>query len=236
MTIESTAFDAVPVERESAAPLGRHLDGCRIGFDLGASDRKCAAVIDGQVVFSDEVPWNPSAQSDPQYHFDGINDSLRRAAMQVAARRRHRRQRGRRLREQRSARRFALSRSAAGPVRHPRAAAVLRPARGVGRHSLRRGERWRGDGPGRVHGPERWRRAGRRHGQQSGRRIRHTARRHHQLAERTGLRAGGLPRRMRPPTNGRATPAWARNTSRSRPWAGCLRPPGSNSRPTCRCR
>jgi predicted NBD/HSP70 family sugar kinase len=69
-----------PDERESATPLGRHLEGCRIGFDLGASDRKCAAVIDGKVVFSDEVPWTPSTQSDPQYHFDGINDSLKRAA------------------------------------------------------------------------------------------------------------------------------------------------------------
>jgi predicted NBD/HSP70 family sugar kinase len=83
MTIESTTFDAAPVERESAAPLGRHLNGCRIGFDLGASDRKCAAVIEGHVVFSDEVPWNPSAQSDPRYHFDGINDSLRRAAIKL---------------------------------------------------------------------------------------------------------------------------------------------------------
>jgi len=69
-----------PEERETAAPLGRHLDGFRIGFDLGASDRKCAAVIDGKVVFSDEAPWSPSVQSDPQYHFDGINDSLKRAA------------------------------------------------------------------------------------------------------------------------------------------------------------
>ena len=69
-----------PEERETAAPLGRHLEGFRIGFDLGASDRKCAAVIDGKVVFSDEVPWSPSVQSDPQYHFDGIHDSLKRAA------------------------------------------------------------------------------------------------------------------------------------------------------------
>ena len=83
MTFESTAFDAAPAERESAAPLGRHLDGYRIGFDLGASDRKCAAVAEGQVVFSEEVPWNPSAQSDPQYHFDGIDDSLRRAAAKL---------------------------------------------------------------------------------------------------------------------------------------------------------
>jgi predicted NBD/HSP70 family sugar kinase len=80
MAIENTAFDAAPVERETTAPLGRHLEGFRIGFDLGASDRKCAAVADGKVVFSDEVAWNPSAQADPQYHFDGIDDSLKRAA------------------------------------------------------------------------------------------------------------------------------------------------------------
>jgi predicted NBD/HSP70 family sugar kinase len=80
LTIESPAFDAAPTERESAVPLGRHLDGCRIGFDLGASDRKCAAVIDGKVVFSEEVAWQPAAHSDPQYHFDGIHDSLQRAA------------------------------------------------------------------------------------------------------------------------------------------------------------
>jgi predicted NBD/HSP70 family sugar kinase len=80
MTIEHASFDRTPEEKETAAPLGRHLDGFRIGFDLGASDRKCAAVAEGKVVFSDEVPWTPSAQADPQYHFDGIYDSLRRAA------------------------------------------------------------------------------------------------------------------------------------------------------------
>ncbi len=80
MVIEQTSFDAAPEERETATPLGRHLDGYRIGFDLGASDRKCAAVADGQVVFSEEVPWTPSIEADPQYHFHGINDSLRRAA------------------------------------------------------------------------------------------------------------------------------------------------------------
>ena len=80
MAIENTTFDAAPVEREASAPLGRHLGGYRIGFDLGASDRKCAAVAEGQVVFSDETAWNPVAQSDPQYHFDGIQDSLKRAA------------------------------------------------------------------------------------------------------------------------------------------------------------
>ncbi|HXB72693.1 MAG TPA: hypothetical protein VNY05_30940 [Candidatus Acidoferrales bacterium] len=80
MVIDSVGLDAAPAERETAAPLGRHLDGYRIGFDLGASDRKCAAVIDGKVVFSEEVAWNPSVQADPQYHYDGIHDSLQRAA------------------------------------------------------------------------------------------------------------------------------------------------------------
>ncbi len=60
--------------------LGGHFDGCRIGFDLGGSDRKVAAVVDGKVVFSAETVWDPYHQSDPNYHFDGIMDSLRTAA------------------------------------------------------------------------------------------------------------------------------------------------------------
>lgn len=62
------------------APLGRHLEGCRIGFDLGASDRKVAAVLDGEVVFSEEKVWNPVPQKDPQWHFNEIMDSLKAAA------------------------------------------------------------------------------------------------------------------------------------------------------------
>jgi predicted NBD/HSP70 family sugar kinase len=69
-----------PVSRETTTKLGRHLEGCRIGFDLGASDRKAAAVIDGRVVFSEEVPWDPLPHDDPQWHYDQIMDSLRRAA------------------------------------------------------------------------------------------------------------------------------------------------------------
>jgi predicted NBD/HSP70 family sugar kinase len=69
-----------PVAREAVARLGGHLDGCRIGFDLGASDRKAAAVLDGEVLFSEEVRWDPSRHEDPQWHFDEIMASLRRAA------------------------------------------------------------------------------------------------------------------------------------------------------------
>ncbi len=80
-------FEVVPCDRrdipppfEPTRPLGRHLDGCRLGFDLGASDRKVAAVVDGEVVFSDEMPWNPVSQSDPQWHYERIMETLRRGA------------------------------------------------------------------------------------------------------------------------------------------------------------
>ena len=60
--------------------MNRDLTGCRIGFDLGGSDRKCAALIDGEVVFSEEIEWDPYFQNDPDYHLEGIRDSLHRAA------------------------------------------------------------------------------------------------------------------------------------------------------------
>ena len=71
---------ALPPNREASAPLGRHWNGCRIGFDLGASDRKVAAVVEGATVFSEEMAWDPRSHTDPQWHFDQVMDSLRRAA------------------------------------------------------------------------------------------------------------------------------------------------------------
>ncbi|KAB2637939.1 MAG: ROK family protein [Verrucomicrobia bacterium] len=80
ITVVAVGPSELPAAMESAMPLGRNLNGCRIGFDLGGSDRKCAAVIDGKVVFSEEVVWDPYFQSDPAYHIEGIHDSLCRAA------------------------------------------------------------------------------------------------------------------------------------------------------------
>ncbi len=80
LTFGAAEASALPAEAGEAIALGRHLGGCRIGFDLGGSDRKCAALIDGEVVFSEEVVWDPYFQSDPEYHIEGVQDSLRRAA------------------------------------------------------------------------------------------------------------------------------------------------------------
>lgn len=79
-----TDAESVPSTREPGhRPRGRHLNGCRIGFDAGASDHKVAAVVDGEVVFSDEVPWQPSQQSDPEYHYKAIGGALRKAAQHM---------------------------------------------------------------------------------------------------------------------------------------------------------
>ena len=41
-------FEQAPVAKDSATPVGRHLDGCRIGFDAGGSDRKVSSVVEGE--------------------------------------------------------------------------------------------------------------------------------------------------------------------------------------------
>lgn len=78
--VESVAYEDAPSACEPQNGFGRHFEGCRVGFDLGASDRKCAAMQDGKVIFSEEVVWDPSKQADPAWHRAGINDSIRRAA------------------------------------------------------------------------------------------------------------------------------------------------------------
>ncbi len=75
-----TEYDKVPAENEKSVPAGRHMDGCRIGFDAGGSDRKVSAVIDGQAVYSEEVVWHPKTNSDPDYHYDGIVTAFKTAA------------------------------------------------------------------------------------------------------------------------------------------------------------
>ncbi len=73
-------IEDAPVDNEGAAPVGRHLDGCRIGFDAGGSDRKVSAVIDGESVYSEEVVWFPKLNANPQYQYDGILTAMKSAA------------------------------------------------------------------------------------------------------------------------------------------------------------
>lgn len=79
-TVEVRDLANAPVDKSAAAPIGRHLDGCRIGFDAGGSDRKVSAVIDGETVFSEEVVWYPKINEDPDYHYEGIVSAFKTAA------------------------------------------------------------------------------------------------------------------------------------------------------------
>ena len=81
--VVNVPFENAPADRESASPVGRHLEGCRIGFDAGGSDRKVSAVIEGEAVYSEEVVWFPKLQNDPQYHYDGIMDAMKTAASKM---------------------------------------------------------------------------------------------------------------------------------------------------------
>jgi predicted NBD/HSP70 family sugar kinase len=82
-TVEIAEADKVPPPREGTVRLGGHLEGCRIGFDLGATDRKVAAIKDGEAVFTEEVVWDPRHAADPSYHYNEINAALESAAQHL---------------------------------------------------------------------------------------------------------------------------------------------------------
>ncbi|MCQ2368008.1 MAG: ROK family protein, partial [Kiritimatiellae bacterium] len=72
--------DKMPETNEKPAIVKTVADGCRIGFDLGASDFKISALKDGEVVFSKEFPWDPVPQTDPEYHYQKLTAGLKEAA------------------------------------------------------------------------------------------------------------------------------------------------------------
>ncbi len=76
-------LEACPAANEVAEPMGGNMDGCRIGFDAGGSDRKVSAVIDGECVYSEEVIWFPKLNEDPDYHFGHIVEAFKTAASKM---------------------------------------------------------------------------------------------------------------------------------------------------------
>lgn len=83
LEIVSCTADEMPAFKPCSLPVGGHLDGCRIGFDAGGSDRKVSAVVDGEVIFSEEVVWFPKTNADPSYHYAGILDAMKTAASKM---------------------------------------------------------------------------------------------------------------------------------------------------------
>jgi predicted NBD/HSP70 family sugar kinase len=75
-----TTAGKIPARKEMQIAVGGHLKGCRIGFDLGASDYKVSAVKDGEAIFTEEMPWSPATESNPEYHYHHLSAALHRAA------------------------------------------------------------------------------------------------------------------------------------------------------------
>lgn len=73
----------IPKQKNASIRVGGYLDGCRIGFDAGGSDRKVSAVVNGEVVYSEEVVWNPKITEDPTYHYNEILTAMKTAASKM---------------------------------------------------------------------------------------------------------------------------------------------------------
>lgn len=67
----------LPAEKEEKLQVGGNLDGNRIGFDLGGSDFKLAAIKAGEPVFTTEIPWDPYNEPDPDVHWKAMNEGLK---------------------------------------------------------------------------------------------------------------------------------------------------------------
>ncbi len=82
-TVEIAGYNDVADSNEATNSVGRHLDGCRIGFDAGGSDRKVSAVVNGEAIYSEEVIWHPKIKTDPDYHYQEILAAMKTAASKM---------------------------------------------------------------------------------------------------------------------------------------------------------
>ncbi|MDD4017801.1 MAG: ROK family protein [Kiritimatiellae bacterium] len=80
LEVELRPLSEMPQGYERALLMDIRPNGYRLGFDLGASDFKISAVKRGKVVFSEEFPWDPRNQADPEYHYSKLNEGLKKAA------------------------------------------------------------------------------------------------------------------------------------------------------------
>jgi len=82
-SVNYAEYADAPKVSESSKPIGRNLDGYRIGFDAGGSDRKVSAVVNGESIFSEEVVWHPKVTEDPSYHYNEIVTAFKTAASKM---------------------------------------------------------------------------------------------------------------------------------------------------------
>lgn len=84
--IKRVGFTDMPPQNEASAALSGGKEGYRIGFDLGASDRKVTAFIEGECVFQSITPWEPSGFTDPMEHYRCLATELDKAEEKLGGR------------------------------------------------------------------------------------------------------------------------------------------------------
>lgn len=71
--------DKIPAEVKCSIPVGGHLNGKRIGLDVGGSDIKVSAVVNGETIYSEEIVWLPKLQEDVNYQYEYLYNALKKA-------------------------------------------------------------------------------------------------------------------------------------------------------------
>lgn len=72
LEIVPTPASEIPTGHDLSISLGGNMNGNRIGFDLGGSDFKLTAMVNGESVWQKEIPWDPYNATDPDYHYNHI--------------------------------------------------------------------------------------------------------------------------------------------------------------------
>lgn len=81
--VEERSIEDMPAASVNPLPIGRHLDGCRVGFDAGGSDIKVSSVVNGEVIFSQEIVWLPKVNEDIEYHYKHVREAIELAASKM---------------------------------------------------------------------------------------------------------------------------------------------------------
>ena len=79
MEVEFRSENDMPKEVKCSIPVGGHLNGRRIGLDVGGSDIKVSAVLDGKVISSEEIVWLPKLSEDVNYQYGFLYNALKSA-------------------------------------------------------------------------------------------------------------------------------------------------------------
>jgi predicted NBD/HSP70 family sugar kinase len=75
-TIVCASSSDLPEAMEDSLTLGGNMNGNRIGFDLGGSSLKLAAVQEGKAVFTKILHWDPCNEPDPEVHWETLNSGI----------------------------------------------------------------------------------------------------------------------------------------------------------------